>query len=63
MEDLASAYDKYAGEELLAMPELPEDTVRRSIDSAVIRCIPDLSETVAEMLRQKISEEPSVTNR
>ena len=63
MEELASAFDKYAGKELLPMPELPDDTVRRSIDSAVIRCIPDLSETVAEMLRQKISEEPSVTNR
>ena len=58
---MTDAFNRYAGETLLPFPELPDDPIRKAIDSAIIRTVPGLSESDAEWIRQAIAEEPSVT--
>lgn len=59
---LARTYDKYAKSELLALPKIEKDSVRKALDEAVLASVPGLTGDVAE-LRRLIAAEPSVHNK
>ena len=59
---LARVYGKYAKSELLALPRIEKDSVRKALDEAVLASVPGLTDNVAE-LRRLIAAEPSVHNK
>ena len=60
---LASAFDQYAGDTLLALPEMDKDTVREALDDVVLGAVPGLSSEDIERWRTSIPLEPSVNNK
>ena len=60
---LASALDQYAGDTLLALPEMDKDTVRKALDDVVLDAVPGLSSEDIERWRTSIPLEPSVNNK
>ena len=59
---LAAAYDAYAGDILLPLPQMDACPVRRALDAAVTAALGLDGELVAAIRRQ-LSQEPSVTGR
>lgn len=59
---LASAYDDYAEDTLLPLPQMDVDPVRRELDEAVVSALVLDGEMVASVRRQ-LGMEPSVTGR
>ena len=60
---LVAAYNHFANETLLALPQMNEDPVRRALDDAVLEAVPGLSNTEVAQWRNSIPLEPSVNNK
>ena len=60
---LVVAYNYFANETLLALPQMNEDPVRRALDDAVLEAVPGLSDTGVAQWRNSIPFEPSVNNK
>ena len=59
---LAAAYDAYAEDVLLPLPQMDECATRKALDKAVCAALGIDSETVATIRRQ-LAAEPSVTGK
>ena len=60
---LVVAYNHFANETLLALPQMNEDPVRSALDDAVLEAVPGLSNMDVVQWRNSIPLEPSVNNK
>lgn len=63
MDAMVRAFDRYADDALLPFPDVPDDPIRKALDSTVISAVPGLSEFDVDWIREAVAEEPSVHGR